>query len=77
LPLEKCMWNKNYKGYCFTSICNELMINFKPWRKFTSELGGYQTIWSPICFVMLKQPEIFYGNAMHPIQTKRTIESRK
>jgi hypothetical protein len=29
-PWRNAWWNKNYKGYCFTSICNELMINFKP-----------------------------------------------
>ncbi len=39
--LEKCMWNKKYKGYHFKSICNKLEVAFKPRHKFTAELGGY------------------------------------
>jgi hypothetical protein len=38
---DKCMWNKNYKGYRFKSICDELEVNFKPRIKFSADLGGY------------------------------------
>ena len=39
--LDKCMWNKKYKGYRFKLICNELEVEFKPYIKFTADLGGY------------------------------------
>ncbi len=39
--LDKCMWNKKYKGYQFKSICDELEVAFKPCIKFLAELGGY------------------------------------
>ncbi len=35
------MWNKNYKGYRFKSICDELEVVFKPHIKFLVDLGGY------------------------------------
>ncbi len=41
IDLDKCMWNKKYKGYHFKSICNKLELAFKPRHKFTAELGGY------------------------------------
>jgi hypothetical protein len=41
VKLDKCMWNKKYKGYRFKSICNELKLDFKPRIKFTVDLGGY------------------------------------
>ncbi len=41
VELDKCMWNKKYKGYCFKSICNELEVAFKPCHKFAAKLGGY------------------------------------
>jgi len=39
--VDKCMWNKKYKGYHFKSICNELEVDFKPRIKFSADLGGY------------------------------------
>jgi hypothetical protein len=39
--LDKCMWNKKYKGYHFKSICNKLEVAFKPRHMFTVELGRY------------------------------------
>jgi hypothetical protein len=41
VELDKCMWNKKYKGYHFESICNELEVAFKPRHKFSAKLGGY------------------------------------
>jgi hypothetical protein len=41
VELDKCMWNKKYKGYRFKSICDELKVEFKPCMKFTADLGGY------------------------------------
>jgi len=41
VELDKCMWNKKYKGYRFKSICDELEVDFKPRHKFTADLGGY------------------------------------
>jgi hypothetical protein len=41
VKLDKCMWNKKYKGYRFKSICNELEVAFKPRITFTADLGGY------------------------------------
>jgi hypothetical protein len=41
VELDKCMWNKKYKGYCFKSICDELKVAFKPRHKFAAKLGGY------------------------------------
>jgi hypothetical protein len=41
VELDKCMWNKKYKGYRFKSICNELEVAFKPCHKFSTDLGGY------------------------------------
>jgi hypothetical protein len=41
VELDKCMWNKKYKGYRFKSTCNELEVDFKPPIKFTADLGGY------------------------------------
>ncbi len=41
IELDKCMWNKKYKGYRFKLICNELEVYFKPCIKFTADLGGY------------------------------------
>jgi hypothetical protein len=35
------MWNKNYKGYRFKSICDVLEVAFKPRHKFSKELGRY------------------------------------
>jgi hypothetical protein len=41
VELEKCMWNKKYKGYHFKSICNKLEVAFKPCHKFSAKLGGH------------------------------------
>jgi hypothetical protein len=41
VELDKCMWNKKYKGYRFKSICDELEVECKPRIKFTADLGGY------------------------------------
>jgi hypothetical protein len=41
VELDKCMWNKKYKGYRFKLICNELEVDFKPRIKFTTDSGGY------------------------------------
>ncbi len=41
VKLDRCMWNKKYKGYCFKSICNKLEVAFKPCHKLSTELGGY------------------------------------
>jgi hypothetical protein len=41
VDLEKCMWNKKYKGYQFKSICNKLEVAFKPRHLFTAEMGRY------------------------------------
>jgi hypothetical protein len=41
VELDKCMWNKKYKGYRFKLICNELKVDFKPRIKFMADLGGY------------------------------------
>ncbi len=41
IKLDKCMWNKKYKGYRFKLICNELKVAFKPCITFTADLGGY------------------------------------
>ncbi len=41
VKLDKCMWNKKYKGYHLKSICNELEVEFKPRIKFTADFGGY------------------------------------
>jgi hypothetical protein len=41
VKLDKCMWNKKYKGYCFKLICNKLEVAFKPQHKFLMKLGGY------------------------------------
>ena len=41
VDLDKCMWNKKYKGYLFKYICNKLEVAFKPHHKFAMELGGY------------------------------------
>jgi hypothetical protein len=41
VELDKCTWNKKYKGYCFKSISNELKVAFKPCHKFSAKLGGY------------------------------------
>ena len=41
VELDKCMWNKKYKGYRFKLICDELEVDFKPHNKFTADLGGY------------------------------------
>ncbi len=41
VKLDKCMWNKKYKGYCFKLICDNLKVAFKPCHKFFAELGGY------------------------------------
>ncbi len=35
------MWNKKYKGYRFTLICDKLEVAFKQRRKISAELGGY------------------------------------
>ncbi len=40
VELDKCMWNKKYKGYRFKLICNKLEVAFKPCHKFLAELGG-------------------------------------
>ncbi len=37
IELDKCMWNKKYKGYHFKSICNKLEVAFKPRHKFAAE----------------------------------------
>jgi hypothetical protein len=39
--LDKCMWNKKYKGCHFKSICDKLKVAFIPHHKFSAELGGY------------------------------------
>jgi hypothetical protein len=41
VELDKCMWNKKYKGYRFKLICDELEVDFKPCIKFTADLGRY------------------------------------
>ncbi len=41
VKLDKCTWNKKYKGNHFKSICNELKVNSKPRHKFKADLGGY------------------------------------
>jgi hypothetical protein len=41
VELDKCMWNKKYKGYRFKLICDELEVDFKPRIKFMADLGGY------------------------------------
>ncbi len=41
VKLDKCMWNKKYKGYRFKLICNELEVAFEPRITFTTDLGGY------------------------------------
>jgi len=38
---DKCTWNKKFKGYRFTSICDELEVDFKPRIKFSADLDGY------------------------------------
>jgi hypothetical protein len=38
IKLDKCMWNKKYKGYRFKLI---FKVEFKPRIKFTADLGGY------------------------------------
>jgi hypothetical protein len=38
VELDKCMWNKKYKGYRFKSICNELKVAFKPCHKFLAKI---------------------------------------
>jgi hypothetical protein len=38
---DKCMWNKNNKGYRFKLICDELKVAFKPRITFTAEFGRY------------------------------------
>ena len=40
VPKEKCFWNKKYKGWRPSTVCNELEIDFKPQRKFTAKLEG-------------------------------------
>jgi hypothetical protein len=41
VKLDKGMWNKKYKNYCFKLICNDLKVAFKPCYKFAAKLGGY------------------------------------
>jgi hypothetical protein len=41
VELDKCMWNKKYKGYHFKSIWDKLEVALKPCCKFSMELGGY------------------------------------
>jgi hypothetical protein len=41
VELDKCMWNKKCKGYCFKMICNKLEVAFKPHHTFSAKLGGY------------------------------------
>jgi len=41
VELDKCMWNKKYKGYRFKLICDELEVDFKPRIIFLADLGGY------------------------------------
>jgi hypothetical protein len=41
VKLDKCMWNKKYKGYCFKLICDELEVALKLRHKFSAELGRY------------------------------------
>ena len=41
VELDKCMWNKKYKGYRFKLICNKLKVAFKPRHKFAAKLGKY------------------------------------
>jgi hypothetical protein len=41
VELDKCMWNKKYKGYPFKSICNKLKVAFKPRHNFLAKLGRY------------------------------------
>jgi hypothetical protein len=41
IKLDKCMWNKKYKGYRLKLIFDELKVEFKPRIKFTADLGGY------------------------------------
>jgi hypothetical protein len=40
VELDKCMWNKKYKGYRFKSICDKLEVAFKPCHKLLKESGG-------------------------------------
>ncbi len=39
VKLDKCMWNKKYKGYRFKLICDKLKVAFKPCHKFSAKLG--------------------------------------
>ncbi len=41
VELDKCMWNKKYKGYHFKLIYDKLEVAFKPCHIFSAELGGY------------------------------------
>jgi hypothetical protein len=41
VKLDKCMWNKKYKGYHFKSIFIELEVAFKPRHKFSAKIGEY------------------------------------
>ncbi len=41
VELDKCMWNKKYKGNRFKLICNKLEVAFKPRHQFSAKLGGY------------------------------------
>ena len=41
-PEDKCFWNKKYKGFRYSNVCDELGIDFKPRSKFSYELGGYK-----------------------------------
>ncbi len=41
VELDKCMWNKKYKGYRFKLICDELKMAFMPCHKFAAKLGRY------------------------------------
>ncbi len=41
VEMDKCMWNKKFKGYHFKLICDDLEVAFKPCHKFAAKLGGY------------------------------------
>jgi hypothetical protein len=43
VELDKCMWNKKYKGYRFKLIDNKFDVAFKPCHKFSAGLSGYSS----------------------------------
>ena len=41
VPQEKCMWNEDYKGFRFFSVCERMGLPFRLQEEFPPELGGY------------------------------------